>query len=145
MQPIVAVGAVVIREGAVLLVQRKQAPYKGLWTIPGGRVNFGETILCAAERELWEETNLRAQSQYAMSVFDLIDATAPVMHFVIVDVLMRDLGGEPSARSDAAGVRWVHHAAISESVIEKNTQNLIHRMFTDPLARLGTGLIKPFN
>ena len=143
MQPIIAVGAVVIREGAGLLVQRKKAPNKGLWTIPGGRVKFGETILCAAERELWEETSIRAQSQYALCVFDLMDANVPSMHFVIVDVLMHYLSGEPTARSDAADARWVHHAAINDPGIEKNTRDLIHRLFIDSVTGTGTFLINP--
>lgn len=145
MHPVIAVGAVVIRNGTVLLVKRKKAPNKGLWTIPGGRVNFGETILAAAERELWEETTIRAQAQYAISVFELIDATVPAMHFVIVDVLMRLQSGEATARSDASDVRWVDHAAITEFGIEKNTRDLIQRMFADPGTDMGACLIKLSN
>ena len=57
-KPQVAVGAIVINDGRVLLVKRSQPPSKGLWAIPGGRVELGETLKQAAEREIIEETGL---------------------------------------------------------------------------------------
>ena len=56
--PQIAVGAIVIRDNKVLLVKRGQPPGKGLWAIPGGRVELGETLQEAAEREIKEEVNL---------------------------------------------------------------------------------------
>ena len=56
--PQVAVGAIVIRNRQVLLVRRNQPPSKGLWAIPGGSVELGETLQQAAEREIMEETGI---------------------------------------------------------------------------------------
>ena len=59
MSPQVAVGAVVVKEGKILLVKRKKPPSKGQWAIPGGSVKLGETLKEATEREIREETGLR--------------------------------------------------------------------------------------
>ncbi|MBN2246845.1 MAG: NUDIX domain-containing protein, partial [Candidatus Aminicenantes bacterium] len=56
--PQVGVGAVVIKDEKILLVKRKNPPQKGQWAIPGGKVEFGETMQKAAEREILEETGL---------------------------------------------------------------------------------------
>ena len=56
--PLVAVGAIVVRDDQVLLVRRGQPPSEGLWAIPGGRMELGETLQEAAEREIKEETGL---------------------------------------------------------------------------------------
>ena len=68
--PQVAVGAIVIRDNKVLLVKRKQPPSEGLWAIPGGRVELGETLQKAAEREVREETGVTVQTGNPVYTFD---------------------------------------------------------------------------
>ena len=88
--PRVAVGAVVIHRDKVLLVLRNQAPAKGLWAIPGGSVELGETLKTAAEREVLEETGLRVRAGEVVYTFDAIqcDPEGRVQyHYVIIDLL----------------------------------------------------------
>ena len=54
--PVVGVGAIVVHDGAVLLVKRGKPPHKGEWAIPGGRLQWGESLQQGAEREILEET-----------------------------------------------------------------------------------------
>lgn len=119
MQAQAAVGAVVFHEGRVLLVRRGQAPASNQWAIPGGRVELGETLQRAAEREVWEETGVRIAAGEVVYVFDVIerDESGRVrFHYVIVDLEARYLSGRPAAGGDAAEARWVavHELATLE-------------------------------
>jgi ADP-ribose pyrophosphatase len=92
--PRVAVGAVVFHQDKVLLVLRNQAPAKGLWAIPGGSVELGETLQAAAEREVLEETGLNVQAGHVIHTFDAIqrdEAGQVQYHYVIVDLLAEAL------------------------------------------------------
>ncbi len=108
-RPIVGVGAVIVRQGCVLLVRRAAEPLKGEWSIPGGAVELGETLRAAAEREVGEETGLTVRAGEVLDVFDRIVPDAggrPRFHYVLVDFLCRILSGEARAASDAAEVCW---------------------------------------
>jgi len=108
--PLVGVGAVIVRNGAVLLVQRAHDPGRGKWAMPGGRLRLGETLAQAARREAHEETGVEVEPGEALSVTDLIqhdDAGRVRYHYVLVDLLARYVSGEPRAGSDALDVRWV--------------------------------------
>jgi 8-oxo-dGTP diphosphatase len=104
------VGAVIVRDGAVLLVRRGHNPGRGNWAMPGGRLRLGETLAQAARREVREETSVEIEPGEVLSVTDLIqrdDAGRVRYHYVLVDLLARYVGGEPRAGSDALDVRWV--------------------------------------
>ena len=106
----VGVGAVIIRDGQVLLVKRGREPAKGLWAIPGGAVEPGETLQAAAEREILEETGVVINAGEPIFAFDLIErdeAGALKFHFVIVDLRAEYISGEPVAADDAADARWL--------------------------------------
>ncbi len=100
----VCVGAVVVRDGRLLLVERGRGSGVGLWSIPGGRVEPGETLVSAVERELFEETGLRGTCGDFIGWVERIDDTA---HYVILDFTVRVDAGDPVAGDDAAAVRWV--------------------------------------
>ena len=88
--PRVAVGAVVLHNDKALLVLRGQAPAKGLWAIPGGSVELGETLQAAAEREVMEETGLQIKAGEVVYTFDGIqrDELGRVKyHYVIIDLM----------------------------------------------------------
>ncbi len=92
--PRVAAGAVVVHQNKVLLVLRGQAPAKGLWAIPGGSVELGETLQAAAEREVLEETGLQIEAGEIVYTFDNVqrDENGKVQfHYVIVDMLAQAL------------------------------------------------------
>jgi ADP-ribose pyrophosphatase len=106
----VGVGAVIIRDGLVLLVKRGREPAKGLWAVPGGAVEPGETLQAAAEREIFEETGVVIRAGEPIFAFDLIekDETGALkFHYVIVDLRAEYVSGEPVAADDAADARWL--------------------------------------
>ena len=107
--PIVAVGVVVLREDEVLLVRRGQEPSKGRWGVPGGAVELGETVRQAAVREVQEETGVEIQAGEVITVLDAItpgEDRHPRFHYVLVELLARYVGGQPSAATDALETRW---------------------------------------
>jgi len=109
-RPIPAVLAVVVREGRVLLVQRANPPDAGLWGFPGGKVEFGETLMQATERELHEETGVHATAQDVIGAVDAWDRTETGLlrqHFVLIAVRCAWKAGEPLAADDALDARWV--------------------------------------
>ncbi|HLU65339.1 MAG TPA: NUDIX domain-containing protein [Kofleriaceae bacterium] len=108
--PVVAVGAIAFDEdGRVLLIQRGRAPGAGLWTVPGGRIEPGETAAAACAREVAEETGLEVEVVALAEVVERIGRApdgALTHHFVILDHLVRVRGGELRAGDDAAAVGW---------------------------------------
>jgi 8-oxo-dGTP diphosphatase len=108
-RPLVGVGAVVWRDGRVLLVRRGKAPRAGQWSLPGGAQKLGETVLEAARREVREETGLELERLELVTVVDLIerDDTERVRyHYTLIDVSADAAPGEAVAGSDAAEARW---------------------------------------
>ncbi|MGE0704725.1 MAG: NUDIX hydrolase [Vicinamibacterales bacterium] len=108
-KPVVSVGAAIVREGQVLLIKRGHPPLQGAWSLPGGRVELGETLHEALAREVLEETGLELTIGPIVEVLDRIDRTGDgriAYHYVIIDFACRVVGGELACGSDAAGVRW---------------------------------------
>lgn len=102
-------GAVVIRDHEILLVKRKNPPSKGQWAIPGGRIQLGETLQKAAERETVEETGIIIQATDPIYTFDMIvqdhDDTV-TYHYVIVDLAADYIGGALTHGDDASDAAW---------------------------------------
>jgi 8-oxo-dGTP diphosphatase len=118
-QPVVAVGAVVVKDGRVLMITRAQPPRQGLWSIPGGVVELGEALREAAAREVREETGVEAEMGEVLTVVDRIlqdEAGRVQYHYVIVDFAARWLSGEAKASSDAASVYWLEPGEIEDPV-----------------------------
>ncbi len=108
-QPVVGVGAIVLRGGKILLEQRGNEPALGQWTIPGGVVELGESLENAVRRETKEETGLEVQSEEFIDIVDQVhfDGAGKIeYHYVIVDFVV-ETKGEPKAASDAKALRWV--------------------------------------
>ena len=105
LRPAPAAGVVCLRGGDVLLVRRGTAPRLGEWSLPGGRVEYGETVEAAALRELREETGVEAD---LIELLAVIDGLFPEvgMHFVLIDYLARWRSGEPLGGDDAAEARF---------------------------------------
>lgn len=109
-RPIVGVGGVVFHEGKVLLVKRGKEPLYCQWSLPGGTLELGETLVQALEREILEEANITVKVEGVLEVIDRIfhDEQGRVKyHFVIIDYLCQYISGEPKAASDALEVEFV--------------------------------------
>jgi 8-oxo-dGTP diphosphatase len=98
------VGIVCLRGEDVLLIQRGTAPRKGEWSIPGGRIEAGETESQAALRELSEETSVRAE---LLTKITALDADFEGFHYRLHDYLARWTQGEPIAGDDADQAKFV--------------------------------------
>lgn len=103
------VGVVCIRGDQVLLIQRGTAPRKGEWSIPGGRIETGETEAQAAIRELSEETSVNAD---LLTKITALDADFEGFHYRLHDYLARWTSGDPKAGDDADKARFVPMSEI---------------------------------
>jgi len=126
--PRVAVGAVVIKDEAVLLVKRGKAPSDGKWAIPGGSVELGETLQQAAEREILEETNIRILAGEPVYTFDFIERDregAIRFHYIIVDLAAKYLDGELKPGDDAAQAAWIPFKDLDNLDINATTRDFL--------------------
>lgn len=140
--PQVGVGAVLVRDGRVLLVKRASPPSQGMWAIPGGHVELGETLQQAAARELREETGIIARAGTPIYTFDVIqrDKAGRVrFHYVIVDIWMEYIAGEVRAGDDAAEARWITPQELTTLPIHPATRALLKQiMVSHPVDALDT-------
>ena len=100
----VGVGVAVIDQGRILLVRRANDPGRGLWAVPGGKVDMGERLTEAAAREVREETGLLVE------VGELVWAGEHIsdqVHIVLIDFLGTLIGGDLAAGDDADRAEWV--------------------------------------
>jgi len=128
--PMVGVGALILREGRMLLVKRSKEPNKGKWSIPGGRLELGETIEEAVKREVFEECGVQIDIVRVLEVMDNImrdDDGRISYHFVLIDMLANYLSGEPEAKSDADECRWVTPAELTELDMNPRLRAVIMR------------------
>src|SRR5918912_1387120 len=83
--PEVAIGAVVVRDGAILLIRRARGAAVGKWAIPGGRVEFGEGLKAAVAREVLEETGLDVKVGRFLGWAERMGDDPAPYHYVILD------------------------------------------------------------
>ena len=126
--PLVGVGAVVVHDDRVLLIKRGRSPMQGEWSIPGGKLELGETLRHAVRREVQEETNLQIEAGDLLGVFDRITADPSgeiAYHYVLVDFLCRVNAGALQAGSDAEAARWFTGEEISALQLPEDTLAVI--------------------
>lgn len=109
-QPVVGVGAVIIRDCKIALIKRGNEPARGKWTIPGGLVELAESPEQAVVREAKEETGLDVNDPSLMDVVsnvDLDEKGRVKYHYVIIEYFVHVKAGVAEAKSDAVELRWV--------------------------------------
>jgi 8-oxo-dGTP diphosphatase len=130
--PIVGVGGVVISDGRALLIRRGSPPLVGQWSIPGGMLEVGETLLEGVRRELREETGVEVRVLDLIEVFERIELDVggkPRYHYVILDYLCEAVGGEPCAGSDVTAVAWATPAELERYSLTPTATRVIQRAF----------------
>jgi ADP-ribose pyrophosphatase YjhB (NUDIX family) len=109
-QPVIGVGAVIIRDCKIALIKRGNEPARGKWTIPGGLVELAESPEQAVVREAKEETGLDVNDPSLMDVVsnvDLDEKGRVKYHYVIIEYFVHVKAGVAEASSDAMELRWV--------------------------------------
>jgi 8-oxo-dGTP diphosphatase len=127
--PVVGVGAVIWNAaGEIVLIRRGQEPRLGEWSIPGGRLEWGETVETALLREVREETGLHVEIAGLIDVVDSVirDAGGAVIrHYVLIDFSARYVSGELVAGTDAAEARWVAPTDLDQYSLWTETRRII--------------------
>lgn len=123
-RPEVCVGAVAVFDGSILLIRRGRGPAQGSWSVPGGRVESGETLAEAVVRELAEETGLDGVCE---SLLGWVERMGPDHHYVILDFSVTILSdADPVAGDDAAEARWVPLSEVADLALVEGLAEFLH-------------------
>ena len=128
--PILGVGAIIVHEGRVVVIRRANEPLKGEWSIPGGRVELGETVAQAVVREAREETGLEVEPVTLVEIFDRItrdEEGKTKFHYVLLDYLCHVRGGDLRAGGDATEVRLLAAEELDAFPIRDFTRQVIRK------------------
>lgn len=115
--PQLAVSAGIFRDGKILLVRRAREPAKGVYTFPGGRVEFGESLHEALAREVREETGLKIEIAELIGYREALPPrTGGYGHFVILPFAARWVAGEVALNDELDDARWLSPEAAVEGL-----------------------------
>lgn len=144
-RPIVGIGGVLIENGKGVLIKRGSEPLLGQWSIPGGTLELGETILEGVARELLEETGIVVRVLDLIEVFERINpyfppesrdtAPRPRFHFVIVDYLCEKISGEAMAGGDAVDIAYVSEEDLPKFGLTEAATRVLRKAFAMERAR----------
>ena len=124
MGPEVCVGAIAVDSDRLLLIRRGHGPGAGEWSVPGGRVERGETLAEAVVRELLEETSLEGVCD---DLVGWVERVTPEHHFVILDFRVTILDPrEPTAGADAAEAAWVNLTDVADLRLVEGLAEFLH-------------------
>ncbi len=128
--PVVGVGAVIIKDGRALLVKRGKEPGYGRWSIPGGAVHLGEKLSRAIEREVLEETGLVVKAGEIVKVYEPIikDKEGKIQyHYVLIDFMCSYVSGEPQPSSDILDAAMASPEELDKYDLPRATHSLIRQ------------------
>ena len=112
--PQLAVSAAIFRDGKILLVRRARSPAKGFYSLPGGRVEFGETLHAAVHREVDEETALKIEIVGLAGWRQVLPGTTGGGHYLIMSFAARWTSGEPVLNDELDDFQWTAPDALGE-------------------------------
>ena len=124
MRPEVCVGAIAVTDGHLLLVRRGRGPAAGTWSVPGGRVEAGETLAEAVIRELAEETSLEGVCD---ELVGWVERMSPEHHYVILDFAVTILEpADPRPGDDAVEAEWVPLDEVAHRRLADGLAEFLH-------------------
>ena len=123
--PQLAVSAAIFRDGKILLVRRARSPAKGFYSLPGGRVEFGETLHAALHREVDEETGLKIDIVDLAGWREVVPGTSGGGHYLIMSFAARWNFGEPDLNDELDDFRWLAPDALGDLTITAGLQDII--------------------
>jgi 8-oxo-dGTP diphosphatase len=123
--PQLAVSAAIFRDGKILLVRRARSPAKGFYSLPGGRVEFGETLHAALHREVAEETRLKIEIVDLAGWREVVPGTSGGGHYLIMSFAARWSFGEPDLNDELDDFRWLAPDALGDLTITAGLQDVI--------------------
>jgi 8-oxo-dGTP diphosphatase len=112
--PQLAVSAAIFRDDKILLVRRARSPADGFYSLPGGRVEFGETLHAALNREVIEETALKIEIAALAGWREVLPATSRGGHYLIMSFAARWIAGEVVLNEELDDFRWLAPDAIGD-------------------------------
>src|ERR1700722_12334361 len=112
--PQLAVSAAIFRDDKILLVRRARFPARGLYSLPGGRVEFGETLQAALHREVDEETSLRIEIIGLAGWREVVPGTTGGGHYLIMSFAARWASGEPVLNDELDDFKWLTPDALGD-------------------------------
>src|SRR3979409_717203 len=122
--PQLAVSAAIFRDGKILLVRRARSPAKGFYSLPGGRVEFGETLHAALHREVDEETALRIDIVGLAGWREVVPGTAGGGPFLLLSCAARCGAGEPVLNDELDDFRWLAPDAVGDLKLTDGLQEV---------------------
>ena len=128
--PTLAVGGIIFNhQKQILLIQRNQPPAMGFWSIPGGKLEAGESLKEACQREIKEETGLDTEVKNIVAV---VERRVEGFHYVIIDylaLLAEEENSQPTARSDVSEARWVGLENLNDYDLVSGLAEIILRTY----------------
>jgi 8-oxo-dGTP diphosphatase len=123
--PQLAVSAAIFRDGKILLVRRARFPAKGVYSLPGGRVEIGETVHAALHREVKEETALKIEIADLAAWREVLPAAEGGGHYVILSFAARWSAGEVVLNEELDDHKWLAPDALGELKVTEGLFDVI--------------------
>ncbi len=123
--PQLAVSAAIFRDGRVLLVRRAKSPASGFYSLPGGRVEFGETLHTALHREVDEETSLRIEIAGLAGWREVVPGAGGGGHYLIMSFAARWRSGEPVLNDEHDDFRWLAPETVGDLKVTDGLPDII--------------------